>query len=186
MPITSVTNGVHAATWVGPEMTAVYDRHLAPDWAHNPAAWRRVGDIGDDVLWRARARARERLVQRLRGWVRAARERRGESPATLAWTDEVFDPDALTIGFARRFAEYKRGTLLLRQPERLKALLTATDRPVQFVFAGKAHPATTSARTSSASSSTSRPTRRSAPAWSWSRTTTWTSPGCCTRVSTCG
>ena len=140
VPITSVTNGVHAATWTGPEMTAVYDRHLAPDWAHNPSAWKRVGDIGDDVLWRARARARERLVQRIRTWVRSARERRGESSASLAWTDEIFDPDALTIGFARRFAEYKRGTLLLRQPERLMALLNATDRPVQFVFAGKAHP----------------------------------------------
>ncbi|MBA2529174.1 MAG: alpha-glucan family phosphorylase, partial [Euzebyales bacterium] len=140
VPIGSVTNGVHAATWVGPEMTAVYDRHLAPDWAHNPAAWQRVGDIGDDVLWRARGRARERLVQRLRSQIRAVRERRGESGASLAWTDEVFDPDALTIGFARRFAEYKRGTLLLRQPERLKTLLGATDRPVQLVFAGKAHP----------------------------------------------
>ena len=140
VPVSSVTNGVHAATWVGPEMTAVYDRHLAPDWAHNPAAWRRVADIGDDVIWRARARARERLVQRVRGWARSARARRGEGSGTLAWTDEIFDPDALTIGFARRFAEYKRGTLLLRQPERLKALLTATDRPVQIVFAGKAHP----------------------------------------------
>ncbi|MDP9405014.1 MAG: alpha-glucan family phosphorylase, partial [Actinomycetota bacterium] len=69
VPISSVTNGVHAATWVGPEMTAVYDRHLAPDWAHNPAAWRRVGDIGDDALWRARGRARERLVQRVRASV---------------------------------------------------------------------------------------------------------------------
>ena len=140
VPVTSVTNGVHAATWTGPEMTAVYDRHLALDWAHNPSAWKRVGDIGDDVLWRARGRARERLVQRVRTWVRTARERRGESSGSLAWTDEIFDPDALTIGFARRFAEYKRGTLLLRQPERLNALLNATDRPVQFVFAGKAHP----------------------------------------------
>ena len=140
VPITSVTNGVHAYTWVGPEMAAVYDRHLAPDWAHNPDAWRRVGDVGDDVLWRARSRARERLVQRIRSSVRASRERRGESPGSLAWTDEIFDPDALTIGFARRFAEYKRGNLLLRQPDRLRALLQSTDRPVQFVFAGKAHP----------------------------------------------
>ncbi len=140
VPITSVTNGVHAATWVGPEMTAVYDRHLAPGWAHSPSAWGRAEEIGDDVLWRARGRARERMVQRIRGWVFAQRERRGESPASLAWTEEVFDPDALTIGFARRFAEYKRGTLLLRQPERLAALLTSTDRPIQFVFAGKAHP----------------------------------------------
>ena len=140
VPITSVTNGVHAATWVGQEMAAVYDRHLAPDWAHNPDAWRRVGEIGDDVLWRARSRARERLVQRIRASVRSSRERRGESPGSLAWTDEIFDPDALTIGFARRFAEYKRGNLLLRQPDRLRNLLQSTDRPVQFVFAGKSHP----------------------------------------------
>ena len=140
VPITSVTNGVHAATWVGQEMGAVYDRQLAPDWAHNPDAWRRVGDVGDDVLWRARSRARERMVQRVRASVRTSRERRGESPGALAWTDEIFDPEALTIGFARRFAEYKRGNLLLRQPDRLRALLLATDRPVQFVFAGKAHP----------------------------------------------
>ncbi|MPZ73316.1 MAG: alpha-glucan family phosphorylase [Nitriliruptorales bacterium] len=140
VPITSVTNGVHAATWVGQEMSAVYDRHLAPDWAHNPDAWRRVHDIGDDALWRARSRARERLVQRVRSSVYASRVRRGESPGSLAWTDEIFDPDALTIGFARRFAEYKRGNLLLRQADRLRTLLLATDRPVQFVFAGKAHP----------------------------------------------
>jgi len=140
VPITSVTNGVHAATWVGPEMTAVYDRYLAPDWAHNPDAWERVTEVGDDVLWRARGRARERFVQRVRGWVREQAERRGEAPSSVAWAAQVFDPDALTIGFARRFAEYKRGTLLLRQPDRLRALLTATDRPVQIVFAGKAHP----------------------------------------------
>ena len=140
VPIGSVTNGVHAATWVGAEMKAVYGRHLAPDWAYNPAAWSRVSEIGDDVLWRARARARERMVQRVRSSVRAARERRGESPSSLGWTDEIFDPDALTIGFARRFAEYKRGTMLLRQPDRLRQMLLSTERPVQIVFAGKAHP----------------------------------------------
>ena len=140
VPITSVTNGVHAATWVGPEMAAVFDRYLQPDWAHNPGAWAKASEIADDALWRARGRARERLVQRARGWVRAQGERRGESPAALSWTDSVFDPDALTIGFARRFAEYKRGTLLLRDPERLAALLLSTERPVQLVFAGKAHP----------------------------------------------
>ena len=139
-PITSVTNGVHASTWVGPEIAAVYNRYLPPDWAHNPAAWSRAAEIGDDVLWRARGRARERMVQRVRQLVRAQRERRGEPLSSLAWTDEIFDPDTLTIGFARRFAEYKRGTLLLRQPERLRALLESTERPIQFVFAGKAHP----------------------------------------------
>jgi starch phosphorylase len=140
VPISSVTNGVHAPSWVGREMAAVYERSLAPDWPRNPSAWSRIGEIGDDVLWRARSRAKERLVQSVRALVRQQRERRGESPASLAWTESIFDPEALTIGFARRFAEYKRGTLLLRQPERLRALLTATDRPVQIVFAGKSHP----------------------------------------------
>ena len=141
VPVTSVTNGVHAATWVGPEATAVYDRHLPRDWAHDPDAWSDTAAIGDDELWRVRERARERLVSELRTWVRRQRERRGEPASTLTWTDEIFDPQALTIGFARRFAEYKRGNLLLSQPERLRALLLSTDRPVQLVFSGKAHPA---------------------------------------------
>ncbi len=140
VPITSVTNGVHAPTWVGPEMRVVFDRHLRPDWPSDPDAWALADEIPDDVLWRARGRARERLVQSLRGWARDQRLRRGEPASTLTWTESIFDPDALTIGFARRFAEYKRGTLLLSQPDRLKALLTASDRPVQLVFAGKAHP----------------------------------------------
>ena len=139
-PITSVTNGVHALTWIGPEMTALYQRHLAPDWPDNPGAWDRVGDITDDALWRARERARERMVWRVRQAVRQQSQRRGERVTALDWTDEIGDPGALTIGFARRFAEYKRGTLLLRQPDRLRRLLLSTDRPVQFVFAGKAHP----------------------------------------------
>ena len=140
VPITSITNGVHASTWIGPEMTAVYDRHLPPGWRSDPDAFADAAHIPDDVLWRARERSRERLVTSVRRLVRAQRERRSEPATGLAWTDEVLDPEVLTIGFARRFAQYKRGTLLLSQPERLRALLTSIDRPVQFVFAGKAHP----------------------------------------------
>ena len=139
-PITSVTNGVHAPTWIGPEMTGLYQRHLAPDWPDNPLAWDRVDEITDDALWRARERACERMLGRVRRAVRAQAQRRGERATALEWTEGIGDPGALTIGFARRFAEYKRGTLLLRQPDRLRRLLLATDRPVQFVFAGKAHP----------------------------------------------
>jgi starch phosphorylase len=139
-PITSVTNGVHSLTWIGPEMTALYQRHLAPDWPDNPASWERVDQITDDALWRSRDRARERMVIRVRRAVRQQALRRGERSSALEWTDEILDPAVLTIGFARRFAEYKRGTLLLSQPERLRRLLLSTDRPVQFVFAGKAHP----------------------------------------------
>ena len=141
VPITSITNGVHASTWIGPEFAAVYDRVLPPDWSHNPEAWTHVSSVTDDQLWRARSRSRERLVHAIRGWAREQGQRRGAADSTLAWTDSIFDPDALTIGFARRFATYKRATLLLSQPERLRALLLSSDRPVQIVFSGKAHPA---------------------------------------------
>ena len=140
VPIRSITNGVHASTWVGREMAAVFDRYLAPDWYHNPDSWDRIDEIPDELLWRARARSRERMVATVRRAVRQQAERRGEPRSVLAWADQLLDPEALTIGFARRFAEYKRGTLLLRQPERLRELVLALDRPVQFVFAGKAHP----------------------------------------------
>ncbi len=140
VPITSVTNGVHASTWIGPEMRAVYDRVLPPDWSHNPDAWSLASNITDDQIWRARGRARERLVHTVRGWARDQAVRRGEAAGNLAWTDSIFDPDALTIGFARRFATYKRATLLLSQPDRLRDILASTDRPVQFIFSGKAHP----------------------------------------------
>src|SRR5919106_2216433 len=100
-PITSVTNGVHCLTWVGPEMTALYQRHLAPDWPDNPAACNRVTEINDDALWRARERARERMVSRVRRAVREQAMRRGERATALDWTNEVLDPETLTIGFAR-------------------------------------------------------------------------------------
>ena len=140
VPIRSVTNGVHASTWVGREMAAVFDRYLAPDWYHNPDSWDRIAEIPDELLWRARARSRERMVATVRRAVREQAERRGEPRSVLAWAEQLLDPEALTIGFARRFAEYKRGTLLLRQPERLRELVLSLERPVQFVFAGKAHP----------------------------------------------
>jgi starch phosphorylase len=140
VPISSVTNGVHAPTWVGPEMRELLDRSLPGDWADAPEAWDGVADLDAHALWDVRRRARARMVEHVRRWVRWQHERRGESPAMLRWTDELLDPEALTVGFARRFAEYKRGTLLLRQPERLRALLESADRPVQFVFAGKSHP----------------------------------------------
>lgn len=140
VPIAAVTNGVHAPTWIGPEQRELYDRHLPPDWRRNPDAWSHVDEIPDEMLWRVRNRARERLVGEVRQWVRAQATRRGEPASTLGWVDELLDANTLTIGFARRFAEYKRGALLLRHPHRLRALLCDPDRPVQLVFAGKAHP----------------------------------------------
>ena len=141
VPIQSITNGVHTSTWLGPEMAELLDRRLTPGWAESSAGrWDRIGEVPDAELWRARERARERLVYFVRGRLRAQLLARGASESDVAWTDDVFDPGILTIGFARRFAQYKRGTLLLSDPDRLKRLLLSGDRPIQIVMAGKAHP----------------------------------------------
>ncbi len=141
-PITSITNGVHAPTWVSPEMDDLLARYVTPAWGEADAqAWEGLRAARDDELWRAREQARERLVAFVRGRLRSASIASGTSTSDAAWCDEVLDPRILTIGFARRFAAYKRATLLLSQPERLRALLLSPDRPVQLVFAGKSHPA---------------------------------------------
>jgi len=141
VPIGSVTNGVHTPTWLGPEMAEVLDRRFPAGWSEKGTArWDRIGEIPDAEFWRARERARERLVYFVRERLRSQLLRRGMSDAETAWTEEVFDPGVLTIGFARRFAPYKRGTLLLSDIDRLKRLLLSGDRPIQIVLAGKAHP----------------------------------------------
>jgi starch phosphorylase len=141
VPVSSITNGVHAPTWVGPEIVEVLDRHLAPGWAESGTAdWSRVAEIPDAELWRARERSRERLVYFLRERVHAQMLAKGMSASEASWTHDILDPGALTIGFARRFAQYKRATLLLTDPDRLKSILLSADRPVQIIFAGKAHP----------------------------------------------
>ncbi|MGH9072610.1 MAG: alpha-glucan family phosphorylase [Acidimicrobiales bacterium] len=142
VPITSVTNGVHAATWVSPEMDDLVTRAVLPTWSEaEPDDWARFDTIPDDQLWRARELGRDRLVALVRARLRASLAAAGLSGPELTWCDEALDPRVLTIGFARRFASYKRATLLLSEPDRLTALLTSADRPVQIVFAGKAHPA---------------------------------------------
>ena len=141
-PVGSITNGVHARTWVSADMDDLLSRHLVPAWEEAEASmWTRLHGARDDELWRVREQCRERLVGFVRERLRSAALGRGVSESDVAWCDEVFDPRILTIGFARRFAAYKRATLLLSQPERLRALLLSPDRPVQIVFAGKAHPA---------------------------------------------
>jgi starch phosphorylase len=141
VPIAHVTNGVHTPTWLGPEMTEVFNRRLAPGWTEGShARWDRISEVPDAELWRARERARERLVYFLRDRMRRQLAARGASETELARTEEVLDPGVLTIGFARRFAQYKRATLMLTDAERLKRLLLSSDRPIQFVLAGKAHP----------------------------------------------
>ncbi|HET8905528.1 MAG TPA: alpha-glucan family phosphorylase [Ktedonobacterales bacterium] len=142
-PITSITNGVHTATWVAPTMDALYQRYLAEDWyAHldDPNLWEHVREIPDEELWGAHNQLKEELLGYARARLARQRERLGEGPMAVRETHALLNPAALTIGFARRFATYKRATLIFRDPERLARLLNNPDRPVQLIFAGKAHP----------------------------------------------
>jgi starch phosphorylase len=143
IPITSITNGVHTHSWLSPEVAQLYDRYLGALWRERPTdhgAWRRVENIPDAELWRTHERRRERLVVFARNRLRNQLKRRGAPPAEIARADEALDPEALTIGFARRFATYKRGTLIFRDLERLQKIVNQAERPVQIIFAGKAHP----------------------------------------------
>ena len=142
VPIGSVTNGVHGRTWVSPAMNDLFTKYINPSWEDaGPADWARISEARDDELWRAREQGKEALVTFVRARLKASLLDQGVTPIDAAWADEVLDPTVLTIGFARRFASYKRATLLLSQPDRLKALLLDPRRPVQLIFAGKAHPA---------------------------------------------
>jgi starch phosphorylase len=143
IPITSITNGVHTRTWMSFEFAQLYDRYLGVQWEQRPAdhtVWKKAENIPNAELWRTHERRRERLVVFARKRLRKQLERRGAPPAEIARADEVLDPEALTIGFARRFATYKRGNLIFRNLERLAAIINSKDRPVQIIFAGKAHP----------------------------------------------
>lgn len=140
-PIDSITNGVHLPTWVSHEVSDLYDRHVGPAWRDDPAGanWGRVAEIPDEELWRVHEREREKLIARARRQYSDALMSRGLSSSS-GRTGQALDPRILTVGFARRFAGYKRATLLFRDPERLAAILNHAERPVQFIFAGKAHP----------------------------------------------
>jgi starch phosphorylase len=143
VPIRHITNGVHFRSWISLEMNQLFDRYLGPGWRDEPSdgdVWSRVYGIPAEELWRTHQRRRERLVAWARRRLRDQRTRRGVPLAEIEAADEVLDPDALTIGFARRFATYKRATLILRDIERLKRILTDSALPVQIIFAGKAHP----------------------------------------------
>ena len=143
VPIRGITNGVHVQTWVSPEMAQLFDRYLDPAWRSDesaPGVWEGVTSIPDAELWRTHVRRRERLVAFARDRLREQLKYRGMSQTAIEGADEVLNPDALTIGFARRFATYKRATLIFRDLERLHKLVSDAERPVQFVFAGKAHP----------------------------------------------
>jgi starch phosphorylase len=142
IPIASITNGVHGRTWVSSQMDDLYSKYVSPAWDDAGAEeWAGITEARDDELWRAREQGREALVNFVRERLRRSESGRGVSVTDAAWTDDVLDPRFLIVGFSRRFATYKRATLLLSQPERLRALLLDEQRPLQLVFAGKAHPA---------------------------------------------
>jgi len=143
VPVSYVTNGVHIRSWLSEEMNSLYERYLGPSWVDEAAdkkMWENVDQIPDEELWRTHQRSKERLVSFARKRLKAQMQRRGTYHTELNWAEEVLDPEALTIGFARRFATYKRGNLILKDPKRLIKLLNNSEQPMQIIFAGKAHP----------------------------------------------
>jgi len=143
IPIGSITNGVHVRSWLSNDMEGLFDRYIG-NWRNgdmsDPRIWERVDSIPDDELWRTHERRRERLVAFVRQRLELQLKRQGATQLEIQEARSSLDPEALTIGFARRFAPYKRASLLLRDAKRLAQILHEKDRPVQIIFAGKAHP----------------------------------------------
>ncbi len=143
VPIGHVTNGVHVPSWLAPQMRRLYDRHLGVGWQRQSGAshtWEAIETVDDGELWETHLSLKGQLLNFVRRRAREQAERRGEPAESLKKLDKILSLDALTIGFARRFATYKRANLLLKDLERLAAMVNDAKRPVQFVFAGKAHP----------------------------------------------
>ena len=143
VPITSITNGVHLPSWLNGDLAQLYDQYLAPDWRdrfNEPSIWEQVKEIPDEELLEVHRRRKRRLISFVRTQQNASALRRQASAAEVRRAGQVLDPNAFTIGFARRFATYKRATLLFRDVDRLKKILLNKDMPVQIVIAGKAHP----------------------------------------------
>jgi len=143
VPIAHITNGVHAQTWLSPRLIELFDRTIGPDWVDHmddPALWNAVDAIPDEVLWEARRTLKSDLLWFLRHQAQKRWAAGGTTPTQLAWAGTMINSSALTIGFARRFATYKRATLLFHDLDRLRALVSNAEQPVQFIFAGKAHP----------------------------------------------
>jgi starch phosphorylase len=143
VPIVSITNGIHLESWLSDEMAGLYHRYLGPTWSStvfDKSVWDQVDQIPDEELWSAHQRCKDQLIVFARKRLMAQMQRRGTCQGELRRAEEVLDPEALTVGFARRFVAYKRGDLLLRDAERLARLVNNPERPVQIIFAGKAHP----------------------------------------------
>jgi starch phosphorylase len=144
VPIGSVTNGIHTQTWLAPDMADVYERHLKVNWnqpSTNGDIWSRVDRIPPEELWQMRRHLRRRMIQFIRRRLNEQVLRHHGTSEQMASIDDLLDDDTLTIGFARRFATYKRAPLIFKDPKRLAKILANPNRPVQLVFAGKAHPA---------------------------------------------
>jgi len=143
IPIKHVTNGIHVSSFIAPEIFFLFERYLGPEWHYSSRKGEnieRIGEIYDEELWRAHEMARARLISKVRDLLVKQYERRSAPISVVKAAENALDPEVLTIGFARRFATYKRANLILGNPARLKAILTNTSRPVQILFAGKAHP----------------------------------------------
>jgi len=143
VPIDNITNGIHVPTWISRDMAALFNRYLGPDWAEDPdnkRVWEQAEQIPDPELWRTHERCRESLVGFARLRLYEQLNRRGAPTVEVQAASEVLTPEALTIGFARRFATYKRATLLFRDPDRLDRIVNHPEYPVQIILAGKAHP----------------------------------------------
>ncbi|RSL15941.1 starch phosphorylase [Edaphobacter aggregans] len=143
VPIGHITNGVHVPSWLAPQMCRLYDRHLGVGWQSNSGAaatWEAIENVDDGELWETHLSLKSNLLEFVRRRAAEQAERRDEPRETLLHLSKLFTPDALTIGFARRFATYKRANLLLADIQRLASMVNDPKRPVQFVFAGKAHP----------------------------------------------
>jgi starch phosphorylase len=143
VPISHITNGIHIPSWISIENALLFDRYLAPDWylgSMNSDFSDRINQIYDEELWQARQMSRARLIRNCRALMVRQYGRRNAPQTVMRMAETVLDQDVLTIGFARRFASYKRATLLLKDPKRLRAMLMSENMPVQFIFAGKAHP----------------------------------------------
>ena len=143
VPIISITNGVHIRSWLSEEIDSLYERYLGPNWSDetfDATVWNNVEQIPDEEFWRTHQQCKAQLIAFARNQLKTQMQRRGTFHSELNQADEALDLEALTIGFARRFAGYKRGNLLLQDPKRLIKLLSDPQRPVQIIFAGKAHP----------------------------------------------
>ncbi len=143
VPIDHITNGIHVPTWISKDVAVLFDRYLGSDWAEDPdneRVWMQVEQISNTELWRTHERCREYLVGFARRRLAEQLQNRGASATEFQAASEALSPDALTIGFARRFATYKRATLLFKDPDRLDQIVNHPKHPVQIIIAGKAHP----------------------------------------------